>query len=137
MAKKPVKGAGLEIPVSFGNVSFGDHTASVSCKASRSNLSVTQADRSLCGKRLTGTILARPEGSGSDQPGLLGTDGDLEVAGVFDVDGFGVKTVNISFTVSFSLKDIDRATFSEFAKRNGRIEISEIASIDDEEESDE
>jgi hypothetical protein len=130
MAKKP-KDSLLELPVSYGNVSFGDHTATVGCKVSRGSLSIVQADKNFTGKRLTGSILARPEGAGPEQGGMFGADGDLHVEGIFDCGGFAVKPKNITFSIGFNLDDVDRATLSQFAKRNGLLTITQVSKLED------
>jgi len=121
---KPVK----EFPVSYGNVSFGDRTASVGLSISRGNCTVNEADKAFTGKRLTMTMFAGPPGSGGTPSAFA--DGDLEVTAVFDSTGFSAKSKKIGLTVSAMLEDIDPATFSQFAKRDGRIEIASIEDAD-------
>ncbi len=132
----------LDLPVSFKGVSFGDKTARVGVALDRTSvkLKLSDFDKNLCDKRLTGTIKSKP--SETDGQGRLeGFDGLLEVNGTFDVKGFKVSSNSIDFGLTFSLKDLDRATFSEFAKVGGRLIVTGVEDIPedavDEEEDDE
>jgi hypothetical protein len=125
----------LDLPVSFGGVSFGDKTARVGVTVERQHLKIGQADKSLCDKRLTGTIRSKP--SDDDGQGRFdGMDDELKVNGTFDVKGFRVASNEISFGLTFAIKDLDRATLSEFPKRSGRLLIRDVEEIPEEEKGD-
>src|SRR5438270_13704897 len=104
MAKK--KPALLDLAVSFGNVSIGDKTCRIGAQIPRAELSLTQADKNLCDRRLTGTILAKPEGWSADQGALPGMAADVELAGTFDVKGINVSGEHIGIGLTFSRKGL-------------------------------
>jgi len=124
----------MDLIVGFGNVNIGDKTARIGITVDRGNLSVSQADQSLCGRRLTGTLIAQPDGDAPGQETFPGMDsGNTELNGSFDVKGFNVTAKNISFGLTFSLKDLEMELLGHFAKRNGRLNITEVAELPDEE----
>lgn len=132
MAKKETV---LDLPVAFKSVSFGDKTARLGVSVARECLKVNQADKGLCDKRLTGTI----ESTDSENDGqgrLDGMDTTLRLTGIFDVKGFRVDSNQIGFGLTFSLKDLDRAVLSEFAKRSGRLIVEGAEAIPDDAEDD-
>lgn len=132
MAKdKTKKTAMLTLPVAFGNASIGDKIASITIKIGRNNISISQADKNLVGRRLVGHILARPEGAGASQPGFLGDEGDTVLKGIFDVNSISVTTKAIGCSLSFAIKSIKVEDLAHFAKRQGQIVVDEILAIDD------
>ena len=90
MAKTKTAAASTDIAVAYGNVSIGDETARIGVNISRGQMSLAQMDKNFCGKRLTGTILARSTGQ-AEQQSLPGVDSDLTITAVFDVKSFSVK----------------------------------------------
>lgn len=133
MAKtKTAPAPATDIAVSYGNVSIGDETARIGVSISRGQMSLAQMDKSFCGKRLTGTILARSTGQ-ADQQSLPGADSDITITAVFDVKSFGVKRKWFSTGLTFSLGGIDAATLAGFAKREGMLRIDQIDDIPDKE----
>ena len=127
----------LDVPVSFGKISIGANTASIPLKADRSAISVSKADKNLCGHRLTGKIVASD--SQPDQGHFAGMDGATgELEATFDVKGFGVRPKHIGFSLSLSIKDIDMADLAHFANRQGRliVEIVEALPEDDDDSGD-
>lgn len=133
MAKKPE----LEIPVAFGNLNVGDKTARLGITISRGNMTPSKADKTLCGRRLSGKIVAVPEGVQAENEPLPGMEGDIEVKGIFDVKGFGVTSKHITAGLTFAIKGMDVAELAHFAKREGRVVVDKIEEIDEEEESEE
>lgn len=119
----------LELPVVYGVVSFGDKTARIGLTVHRGNLTVTQADKLLVGRRLTCTILARSTGHAGQEslPGF--EEADPVISGIADVKGIGVGPKNISFGLTFALDGLDNATLSHFSKREGVFTVTEIADI--------
>lgn len=136
MAKKKTSEATtMELPVQYGKCSIGDKTASITVKIDRQRLSLAQADKHLCGMRLTGTLFAAAHGDtkpGQDEM----FDEAKEMPGSFDVDGFGVTEKRISATLSFKSKEMDFDLFGAFANRSGRIVIEKVESSDATEEDD-
>jgi hypothetical protein len=73
----------LQLPVQWGNLNVGDETARLGLSVHRGSLTVSQADRHLCGKRLRLKTLARGNGAQASQeaiPGLDGGDVELEAS---------------------------------------------------------
>lgn len=132
MAKKrPQDNGHLELPVSYGGVSFGKKTARVGCTIDRGLLSLNKANEHFCDTRLSITIKANPQG---DQPGqgrLAGMDDTLELKGSADVKGFGVHTGTISFGLTFNTAELRTSgiRFQDFAAREGSIVITEVGTI--------
>lgn len=131
MAKKKAPSSVLELPVSFGNVSIGDKTARIGVTVDRSNITVKKADDSICEKRLTGQIIAKPNGEAPDQGRLQGMErlGDSELDATFDVKGFSVTKDALSFGLTFLLGSVDVAELASFAKREGRLIIEDAEEI--------
>jgi len=119
----------LEFPVAFGGVSIGDKTCRIGISVDRSQLSVDQADDHLCEKRLTGSIISRPQGDLPDQGTLPGMAFQSVLRGVFDVKGFSVSADAISFGLTFAIASIDIEKLAHFAKRAGRVVVEEEESI--------
>lgn len=127
MAK--AKTAVLDVPCYFGNVSVGDATARVGVQIDRKELTLAQADKNLCGRRLTCRIVARLGGGQSDQDSLPGAEDDPVMDGVCDVKSISAKPKSIGAGLTFSLEEVDPATLCRFAQRNGRLTVTEIADI--------
>lgn len=122
----------LEIPVFYGNVNIGDATARLGVSIDRRRMSLAQADKFLCGRRLTGTILARSSG-GAEQQSLPGADDDTTIEGTFDAKSFSVKRKSILAGLTFSLADISVSDLGRFAQREGVLTIAEFADLPDKE----
>lgn len=123
----------LTIPVSYGTVSFDDKAAHVPITIKRGELgspSIGEADRNLCGRQLTATILARPEGAGATQPGMFGDDGDIQLAGIFEVGSLTVSPKKITATLEVSLLKLDRDKITRFAKREGLLTITHVHELE-------
>ncbi len=136
MAKKKVE-AVLKVPVAFSNVNIGDETARVGISIGRGHLTVSQADKHLCGKRLTGTILARSNGATAEQGSLPGLDDDTEIRGIFDVKGFSASLKKISTGLTFALASVDIEKLSHFAKREGQLSVENIEALPEGEDDEE
>ena len=79
----------LNLLVEFGGVSIGDGTGRLGVKVSRQQLTLAKADRTLCGRRLTGRVVLTPGGEDPDQQHLFeGTK--RQINATFDVKRFGV-----------------------------------------------
>lgn len=120
--------------VSYGNLSVGDLTARLGITVARENISIDDADITLCGKRLTGKIMARPPGTRADQNTMF--DSDISVDGTFDVKSFSVNAKRIGFSLTFVLASIDIKTLTQFAKREGVIEIETVEELPDDHDHD-
>jgi len=126
--KKPVPANVLELPVEYGQVSIGDKTTRIGVNVDRSELKVSDADKQLCEKRLTGRIITRPPGN-PEQGTLPGVDLETHLAGVFDVKGFSVTSDKISFGLTFALASIDVSVLAHFAKRSGRLIVEAVEAL--------
>jgi hypothetical protein len=60
MAKKKVESL-AEFHVHYGNVNVGDHSVRIGCTMDRKGLTLPQADKLLCGHRLTGSLYMFPQ----------------------------------------------------------------------------
>ena len=125
MAKKA---ALLDLPVSFGDVGIGERTARVGVSVSREELSLSGADKQVCGRRLIGKIVAKDNGAHGDQGNLSGFE-DAEVMGAFDVKRIGVTPKDLSFNLAFNIEDIDVGILGKFAQRNGRLIVGSVEKI--------
>lgn len=126
----------LDIGVDFGGVSIGDATCRLGVKVTRGQLPLSVADECLCGRRLTGSVVAAGK---DDAPGQLHlVDISDRVDGTFDVARFGVAPDSITFGLTFSRESVDVETLSHFAKRSGRlvVESVEVIPADDEDDDD-
>lgn len=117
----------LDVPCEFGGVSIGKETARVSIKVQRAELNIEEADEALCGKRITGRIVAKPRNELQGQGHLM--DVDEEITGTFDVKRLGFNTDELSFGATFVLSSIDVSHLAKFAKRIGRLVATDSAEI--------
>lgn len=116
----------LEVDVQFGGVSIGDETARVGIKIDRALMQLDQADEILCGKRLTGRIEVCAPGEQQGQRALPGMkDERPHLDGTFDVKRFGVSLKEISAGLTFGLGSIDVSELAKFAKKNGRLLVTD------------
>jgi hypothetical protein len=140
MAKAKTAGTPLmEFGVDFGNVSVGDKTCRIKVSTGRKAVTLSRADKDICERRLTGTILAKPAGWRSDDQALPGMDEDTTIDGSFDVKGVSFTTKALSFGLTFNVNDVDVSRLATFAQRSGRLIVNEVGPLTDgeEEESDE
>ena len=87
---------------------------------------MTEADRILCGKRLTGRVVIMPASDDINQTYLPGTDVDYQVDGVFDVKRFSASPKQIGASLSFSIASIDIEQLSHFAQGSGRLIVDGV-----------
>lgn len=128
---RPPRGetAVLELPVAYSNVSIGEKTCRVGIHISRGNLTLAQADKFFCDKRLVGRILARRSGSASQESLPSMEDEDYELPGAFDVKGYSVSAKAFSCGLTFMKESIDVETLANFAKREGVFTVTETGTI--------
>lgn len=137
MAKKKVPL--LDVAVSFGGVSIGDTTAKVSFTINRDRFDLEEADRFLCGKRLTGRLVVVRGDEDPNQEPLPGMeDNKLELSSVFDCKGFRATPKTIASGAVFLLESIDVSVLGHVAKKSGRLIIQSVeeASSGNEDEDD-
>lgn len=121
-----------EFRVTFGGVSIGDGTCRIGLKVARDVIGLDEADRILCGRRLTGQIVATPGGESQDQLHLF--DGVRPaVAGVFDVRRFAVNRREITAGLTFTLQQADLPSLAAFSGRQGVLQVEAVGDINDEE----
>lgn len=134
MAKKKSGAAvqqGLDIAVTWGNVTVGDKTVNMRATANRGNLTVGTADKTLCGKRLKVSVLARSNG-GPDQESLPNMDADIVVDGIADVKNYTVGPKYIAFGLTFVIASIDLQSLTQFAKRDGCCTVMGVEELPEE-----
>lgn len=130
-AEPEPSGGAYQLFVTYGNLNVGDVTCRLALSVRRSQIAIATADRILCGKRLTGTILARAAG-GAGQESLPGLDDDRTLSGVFDVKGFGVTKKAVTFGLTFAIESIDVSEIAHFAKREGLLTVEHVEDLPDE-----
>lgn len=131
MSKKKTNDA-LDMLVDFGGVSIGETTARLGVRITRQQLTITTADATFTGKRLSVVVqLGNPD---PDQKKLF--DVVTEVAGSVDVKRLGVNVDEYATGLTFNLADVDVATLAKFSKGKGRLRVLEVADLPDEGEGD-
>jgi hypothetical protein len=121
----------LVLPCTWGTAGIGKETHRLGTRIARSSLTLSRADKELCGKRLTCVIVAVPGNDNPDQPGLPGSDAEVSNNASIDVKSLHVTKKYISFGLTFSPDDMPGNRLQEFVARAGRIEVMEIAAIPD------
>jgi hypothetical protein len=127
------------LEVSFGSVGFSKSARiGVSMERSKSNgaLSVAQAEKLFCGRRLKAKIVAVPRGENVDQGKLDGFDEKIEMTSLFDVKSISVKPDSIGMTLNCALKGLDRELFANFCSRSGKLVVKASEDIPDGEDDD-
>ncbi len=125
----------VKLPVSFGSVSCKKKTVSIPLTVDRDQLTLNEADKLFCERRMNLSIIASGEGDQRDQARLAGMEEDIEVEGSADSHGFSVKSHAIGFTISFNSKQLREAAKSsgvdlaDFAGREGYIAIDSTEDI--------
>lgn len=122
----------LDVPVAFGGVAFVKKTARVGVSVEREELSLTQADKNLCERRLTGTIYGSSPGDQEGQGRLVGMEEDVELSVIADVKKLSLGRDSIGFGLTLNINGLDRDVFSQFAFRNGRLKITGVEDIPEE-----
>ena len=138
MSKIPSKTM-MDLPVSFGSVSFGRKTVRIGITVDRNELKLPVADKTFCDRRLTTEIFAAAAGDQVGQGRLEGMDESLELTGVADVKSFGVHATTFTFGLTFNTKELRRSkvSLSDFAAREGRLMIQSIDEIPEAEKGEE
>lgn len=118
-----------EVRVDFGNVNFGDQTARLGVKIAREDLTLEEADRLFCGRRLFGTVSITPPDSNQKRlPGL--EDDPVLIEESFDTKQIGVSPHGFSLGLTFNLKSIDCANLVKFAKKTGVLSVVSVKDLD-------
>lgn len=125
----------VSLAVSFGSVGFAK-SARIGVSCLREDLTVSRADKLLCGRRLALKLTAVPRGENPDQATLEGFDEKLEMACVADVKRIGVGPDELSFGLTLALNGLDRDMVANFAGRTGRMQIKSSEPIADDDETD-
>ena len=133
MTSKKTKADALELLVDFGGVSIGETTARLGVKIARPQLTITKADATFTGKRLS--VVVQLGNHDPDQKKLF--DVVTEVGGSVDVKRLGVNVDEYSTGLTFNLADVDVATLAKFSKGKGRLRVLAVEDLPDEAEGDE
>ncbi len=118
----------MTLPVDFAGVSIGDGTCRVGIRIPRGELSLAKADKTLCGRRLTGRIVLTPNGESPNQMYMF-EDLKHEIRGTFDIKGYNVRPDWISCGLTFAMSEIDPRELASFAKRQGRLLVQGVTDI--------
>ena len=113
-----------DLACDFGNVSIGDETVRVGIKIDREDLSLEQADELFSSMRLQGKITLKTKAD-EQQQNFEGMDDVTEIETTFDVKRFSVKRKEISCGLTSAIGDISITDLAHFAKRTGRLIISD------------
>lgn len=128
MAKKKQQSTIIaDVPVQFGGVSIGQHTAKLSFKITRESLTLESADELFCERRLTGKIQLGGQEDSPQQGKLFNCD--VSIDGSFDIHRFGVTSDAYTTGATLKLKEIDIALLAKFSKGAGRIIVLEAQEI--------
>lgn len=119
----------LDVPVTFGRVSIGAASASITVKIDRTVFGPDQADELLCGRRLAAKLAT---GGVINSPGqqVLFDDMENKLGASFEVKGFSVKPKYIRFTLNGLLEDLDLDSLGYFAARQGVFVITGVEDLD-------
>jgi len=135
MAKKKAKGGDqekselLNVVARFGRVSFGEEMAGISFRVDRDWLDLSEAERLLCGKRLSAKLASG--GADAAEQTLLFDDLEYQVNGVFECRRIGCSPTEIGGTLNIMLDEIeDGETFRHLAGRQGRLVVTATAGDD-------
>lgn len=118
----------LDIPVTFGGVSIGDTTARLGVKVDRSVLSISKADELLVERRITGSVAI----GGADDSAGQRTFWDMTeyaISAVADCKRIGIGGEQISFGLTFGIRDVDVATLAKLSKGTGRLKVENVGEI--------
>jgi len=118
----------LDAPCQFGGVSIGDQTARLGITIPRSSLAIDHADEYFSGRRLSCRVALGRVDESPEQMKLI-DDCDFVVTSVCDVKGFRVTSDNVSFGLTFNLKETDIQTLAKFSKGSGRFSIEDVGEI--------
>lgn len=122
---------GRKLLCEFGTVGGGDEVARISFKVARERLSLEDADRLLCGKRIHGRISCRAEDEDGSQR-KIGAD-DPQIEGTFDCKNVKATPKFISGSLRFMIDEQVEAALLKLAKRHGQITINKAIEPDDKE----
>lgn len=115
-----------KLEVHFGAVVIGT-SVSIPITIPRSaKIDLADIDALFTGRRLTGSIVARPEKAHAGQNGLFGADGDLTIEGEFDARKYGGSAKEFSTTL---ILHAQRFEALKFRNRNGLLVIDAIGEI--------
>jgi hypothetical protein len=125
----------LDIPCDFGGVSIGENTARLGVRITRDRLNINAADEIFCGHRLTGRVVLGHVDD-SDGQSTLWEDVDVSVGGTFDVKRISVSRDQVNTGLTFSLADIDVGDLAKFSKGKGRLVVTTVAELPEDEHDD-
>lgn len=129
MAKK--KDPMLVLPCTWGNASIGLTVNRIAVKIVRSALSLSKADKEICGKRLRMNIVAAAGNANPEQEAIPGAEAESNAEVVVDIKSGGWSKRYINFGLTFDKDGMPGEKLEEFAGRAGRIEVMEIGAIPD------
>lgn len=116
-----------QLAVQFGNVNCGDITARLACKVSRKSLSLDEADALLTNRTLTVIVDQQELG---EQNRTLFDDERPSIDASCQSKTFTTAAKHFTFGLTFNLQDVDVPTLTQFAKRTGRVVITDVRELD-------
>lgn len=118
----------------FRGVGIGELTGRIGVRLARDNVSLEQADKFLCGRRLTATAeLKSDDARGQTHLPDLGPQ---RVKAVFDVKRFGVAPERITTGLTFNLKEVALGDIAALANKAGWLDIEAVNELPDDEDED-
>jgi ribosome modulation factor len=122
----------LDLDVEFGGVSIGDATARLGVRIERGVLDLELADECFGGKQMQCKVtLEKRDDAGQQRlPGMEDAV-PLTIESSPTCKQFSTNAKRFSAGLTFALSAIDVAELSQFAKRKGRLIISGVDALDD------
>ena len=116
------------LPVEYLGVSFGKTTMRVGVKIKRESLTVSQAEKLFCDRRLWLIVTTCKAG---DDPAQQTFDDSFEqkVEGSADVKGFTVRKDELTLGLTYMLEDIDDKTLRLVHHHAGWLTIKQTGAI--------
>lgn len=121
--------AKFDYPADFSGVSIGENTARIGLQFSRERMGLDKADELFCNRRLIGRLVLGHVDDANMQGELF--DGAIAIYGAFDVKGYRVNAAHFAIGATFSRQDVDLKQLADFAKNEGRLQVSELSEIPD------
>lgn len=120
----------MDVPVAFGNVSFGDGTCRIGCKVDREVLNIEAADEALSGTRIKGRIVLGGNGDARGQS-RMSFDKETMIEAIFDCKGFSANAKRIGFGLTANLVELkDRIEqMAGYSKHDGRFQVASVAAL--------
>ena len=126
MAKKKTV---LDVPVTLKGVSINKGTVRIGIGVERDGdgMSLADADKFLCGRRLTGSIVAHRPTKDPDQTVMF--EDSSTVTGSFDVKQFSCKPDEFSSSLVFAQAEVKLDEIAFLANKKGQLRVAEVGDM--------